>query len=248
MEFSERVAIVTGGSSGIGKCTAATLGARGAKIIISDINEERSRNTIEEFKGKNIEAQSILTDVSDTEQIKNLVDKTISLFGRIDILVNCVGISKLTKILDLEPAEWDMVLSTNLKSTFFCSQEVLRYMVEAKFGKIINLASAAGKIGGVAVGAHYAASKAAIICVTKSLALFAAPYNVNVNCVCPGPTETPLTDEWGDELNTGFKEKIPFKRYAQPQEVAEAICFLASSKASYITGETMDVNGGLVMD
>ena len=108
--------------------------------------------------------------------------------------------------------------------------------------------SAAGKIGGVAVGAHYAASKAAVICVTKSFALYAAPYNINVNCVCPGPTATPLTDEWGDEINTSFKEMIPFKRYGKPQEIAEAICFLASSKASYLTGEIMDVNGGLVMD
>lgn len=248
MEFDERVAIVTGGASGIGGCTAATLGERGAKIIIADVNEERSRCAVEELKEKNIEAESILTDVSDVAQIKNLIAKTISLYGRIDILVNCAGISKLTKILDMEPEEWDLVLSTNLKSTFFCSQEVLRYMLKARYGKIINLASAAAKIGGVAVGAHYAASKAAIICVTKSFALYAAPYNVNVNCVCPGPTVTPLTDEWGEQINTSFREKIPLRRYAQPQEVAEAICFLASPKASYLTGEILDVNGGLVMD
>jgi hypothetical protein len=115
-------------------------------------------------------------------------------------------------------------------------------MCERQEGKIINIASAAGKIGGIAVGAHYSASKAGIICLTKSLALYAALYNVTVNCVCPGPTATPLTDEWGEELNTSFAAKIPLKRYGTPQEVAEAICFLASDRANYITGETLDVN------
>jgi NAD(P)-dependent dehydrogenase (short-subunit alcohol dehydrogenase family) len=149
---------------------------------------------------------------------------------------------------DITPEEWDRLLAVNLRSTFFCSQQALRSMCPRGYGKIVNLASAAGKLGGVAVGAHYSASKAAIICLTKSLALYAAPYRVNVNCVCPGPTATAMTDAWGDRINSAFAERIPFKRYGTPEEVSEAICFLASDRAGYITGETMDVNGGLVMD
>ena len=131
---------------------------------------------------------------------------------------------------------------------FFAAQAALKVMCRQNYGKIINISSASGKSGGVAVGAHYAATKAAVICLTKSLALYSAPFGVNVNCVCPGPIKTPMTDVWGEAMNKSFAQKIPFKRYGTPEEVAEAICFLASDRARYITGETMDVNGGLVMD
>ncbi len=121
-------------------------------------------------------------------------------------------------------------------------------MVKHKRGRIVTIASAAAIIGGVAVGAHYSASKAGIICLTKSLALYGAPYRVNMNCVCPGPTATAMTDAWGEAINTEFAQKIPFKRYGTPEQIGEVIDFLASGGARYLTGETVDVNGGLVMD
>jgi 3-oxoacyl-[acyl-carrier protein] reductase len=248
MEFTGKVAVITGAASGIGRQTATLMGERGAIVVIADVQEKLAHEVVENLRTKGITVQFIKTDITHIGQIQALFSETIAMYKKLDILVNCAGIGRLTRIPDITPEEWDLVLSVNLKSVFFCSQEALKYMCARKDGKIITLASAAGKIGGIAVGAHYAASKAAIICLTKSLALYAAPFNITVNCICPGPTVTPLTDEWGEELNTSFANKIPLKRYATPEEVAEGICFLASDRANYITGETLDVNGGLVMD
>lgn len=248
MDFTGKVTVITGAASGIGRQTAMLMGERGAAVVIADVQENMANNVVENLRAKGISAQFIKTDMTNIDHIQALFSETISTYKQLDILINCAGIGRLTRVPDITPEEWDLVLAVNLKSLFFCSQEALRYMCESKTGKIINLASAAGKIGGIAVGAHYAASKAAIICLTKSLALYAAPFNVTVNCVCPGPTVTPLTNEWGEELNTDFANKIPLKRYGTPEEIAESICFLASDRADYITGETLDVNGGLVMD
>jgi 3-oxoacyl-[acyl-carrier protein] reductase len=248
MEFTGKVAVITGAASGIGRQTATLMGERGATVVIADVQEKMAHEVVENLRTKGITVQFIKTDITNIGQIQALFSETIATYKKLDILVNCAGIGRLTRVPDITPEEWDLVLSVNLKSVFFCSQEALKYMCARKDGKIITLASAAGKIGGIAVGAHYAASKAAIICLTKSLALYAAPFNITFNCICPGPTVTPLTDEWGEEINTSFANKIPLKRYATPGEVAEGICFLASDRANYITGETLDVNGGLVMD
>ncbi len=248
MEFTDKIAVVTGGAGGIGREIVHLLASRGAGIVIGDICERSGVETFEKLRAANVQIDFIKTDVSIVENIRSLVAKTVSTHNRIDILVNCAGISSLTKVPDITPEEWDRILAVNLRSTFFCAQEALKYMCKRKYGKIVNIASASGKIGGVAVGAHYSASKAAVICLTKSLALYAAPFNVNVNCVCPGPIATAMTDEWGQAINTSFANMIPFKRYGTPREVAEAVAFLASEAAEYITGETLDVNGGLVMD
>lgn len=248
MEFTDKIAVVTGGAGGIGREIVHLLASRGAGIVIGDICEHSGIETFEKLRAENVRIDFIKTDVSIVENIRSLIAKTVSTHNRIDILVNCAGISSLTKVPDITPEEWDRILAVNLRSTFFCAQEALKYMCKRKYGKIVNIASASGKIGGVAVGAHYSASKAAVICLTKSLALYAAPFNVNVNCVCPGPIATAMTDEWGQAINTSFANMIPFKRYGTPREVAEAVAFLASEAAEYITGETLDVNGGLVMD
>jgi 3-oxoacyl-[acyl-carrier protein] reductase len=244
MELKDKVAIVTGSSGGLGQAIALVLAKEGAKLILVDINAKIS----EAFLKKGYEGLAIKADISQKTDIEGMVSKVVSEYHRIDILVNNAGVCALTSISDITEDEWDKVMGVNLKGTFFCSQAVLKEMIGRKSGKIINIASASAKIGGVAVGAHYSASKAGVICLTKSFALQAAPYKINVNCVCPGPIKTEMTDVWGRELNTRFKNMIPWKEYGTPGDVAEAVLFLASDKARYITGEILDVNGGLVMD
>jgi NAD(P)-dependent dehydrogenase (short-subunit alcohol dehydrogenase family) len=248
MEFKDRIAVVTGGAGGIGRATVRRLLAEGARVVLADIDETAGERVVGELRSAGEALEFLRIDVADVAEIRERLSAVLSRHGRIDVLVNAAGIDSLAAVPDITPEEWDRLLAVNLRSTFFCSQQALRSMCPRGYGKIVNLASAAGKLGGVAVGAHYSASKAAIICLTKSLALYAAPYRVNVNCVCPGPTATAMTDAWGDRINSAFAERIPFKRYGTPEEVSEAICFLASDRAGYITGETMDVNGGLVMD
>jgi 3-oxoacyl-[acyl-carrier protein] reductase len=248
MEFEGKVAVITGGASGIGRATAKRLGRDGAIVVIADVQETAGRRAAEDLTGQKIGAEFQKTDVSRMDEIRKLISGTASRHGTIDILVNAAGIMQATAVPDLTPEQWDLVMAINLKAAFFCAQQVLKFMIEKKSGKIISIASASGKTGGVVVGTHYSASKAGIICMTKSLAQYAAPYHVNVNCVCPGPIKTPMTDAWGPDVNREFAEKIPFKRYGIPEEVADAIAFLASDRARYITGEIMDINGGLVMD
>ncbi len=248
MDFSGKVAIITGVAGGIGLAIATMLGEQGATVIGCDFQEEKLEQAQKELQTRNIEIVVVKADIENINEIKKLFSKAKKDFKRIDILVQTAGVCYSSAVPEITPEEWDYVCAVNLKSVFFAAQEALKYMCPQKYGKIINISSVAGKSGGVAVGAHYAATKAAVICLTKSLALYAAPFGVNINCVCPGPIKTPMTDVWGETINKSFAEKIPFKRYGTPQEVAEAICFLASDRARYITGETMDVNGGLVMD
>ena len=248
MKLSNKVAIVTGSAQGLGKAIAVTLAKEGANIVASDINLEKAKAVVKEIEVMKREAIAVKADVSKKQDVESMVKTTISQFGQIDILVNCAGICSLSPILEITEEEWDRIFAVNLKGTFLCSQAVFREMLGRKSGKIVNISSASAKIGGVAVGAHYSASKAGVICFTKSLALAAAPYKINVNCVCPGPVETEMTDAWGDEMNTKFKNMIPWKDYGKPQDIAAAVLFLVSEEARYITGETLDVNGGLVMD
>ncbi len=248
MELKDKVAIVTGSSGGLGQAIARTLAKEGAKLILVDINTKRSEELLKEIYSLGLEGLAIKVDISQKADIEKMVTQAISKYNKIDILVNNAGICSLIPIKDITEEEWDRTIDINLKGTFFCSQAVLKEMIKKKSGKIINIASASAKIGGIAVGAHYSASKAGVICLTKSFALHAAPYKINVNCVSPGPMETEMTGVWGEEINTRFKNMIPWKEYGKPNDIAEAVLFLASNRARYITGEILDVNGGLVMD
>jgi len=248
MELKSKVAIITGAVGGIGRAAAELFAKEGATLVLVDINSQALDEFAEKIKKNGGEVINFAIDVANEQQVQHVVQATLEKFKKIDILVNCAGICKMIPILDIEVAEWDHIMAVNLRSVFLFSKEVFRHMKENKYGKIISLASAAGKIGGLAAGAHYSASKAGIMCFTKSLSLQAAPYKINVNAVCPGPTKTEMTDAWGQGTNEAFAARIPFKEYAQPTDIAEAILFLASDRAKYITGEILDVNGGLVMD
>ena len=248
MELEKKVAIITGAAGGIGTAITELFAKEGAVLVPVDLNEQRLQELAEKLKKEKVEVEYFAIDVSSEQQAKRVVNSTLEKFGKIDILVNGAAICKMIPILDIEADDWDRIMAVNLRSVFLFSKEVFRHMKERKYGKIISLASAAGKIGGLAAGAHYSASKAGVMCFTKSLALQAGTFKINVNCVCPGPTKTEMTDAWGEETNKDFAAKIPFKEYGQPEDIAQAILFLASDRSRYITGEILDVNGGLVMD
>ena len=248
MELEKKVAIITGAAGGIGTAITELFAKEGAVLVPVDLNEQRLKELAEKLKKEKVEVEYFAIDVSSEQQAKRVVNSTLEKFGKIDILVNGAAICKMIPILDIESDDWDRIMAVNLRSVFLFSKEVFRHMKERKYGKIISLASAAGKIGGLAAGAHYSASKAGVMCFTKSLALQAGTFKINVNCVCPGPTKTEMTDAWGEETNKDFAAKIPFKEYGQPEDIAQAILFLASDRSRYITGEILDVNGGLVMD
>jgi len=200
------------------------------------------------MKYKNLSAIPVKVDVSCANEIKSMVKNVLDKLGRIDILVNNAGICFLTPLEEISEEEWDRVMDVNLKGTFLCSQAVLRVMMTQKSGKIVNIASIAGKTGGIVVGAHYSASKAGVICLTKSLALRLAPYGVNVNAVAAGTIKSQMTDAFPADKRTELAQSVPLGGFGDAQDVANAVLFLVSDKAKYITGEIVDINGGLLMD
>ncbi len=236
-----KTVVITGSESGIGMAAARLFLEQGAAVVGLDILDHCS------FTG---ESQYTLhqVDAADLAALGKVLAELESGNQQIDVLVNSAGVTSLTPVPDVTPAEWDMVMNINLRSTFFCCQHVLRGMVRRRQGKIINISSNAGKSGGEIVGPHYCISKAGVISLTITLAQYAAKFNVQVNCVAPGPTETSMTSVWTPETKKALEGRIPMKRLAKPEEVAQAIFFLAGNRADYITGEILDVNGGLLMD
>ncbi len=236
-----KTVVITGSESGIGMAAARLFLEKGAAVAGLDKHDHHS------FAG---ERRYTLhqVDVTDLDTLGKVIAEIENGDKPVDILVNCAGVTSLTPVPDVTPAEWDTVMNINLRSTFFCCQQVLRGMIRRGRGKIINISSNAGKSGGEIVGSHYCISKAGVISLTITLAQYAAKYNVQVNCVAPGPTETSMTSVWTPEMKRTLEGRIPMKRLAKPEEVAQAIFFLAGDGADYITGEVLDVNGGLLMD
>ncbi len=233
-EFKNKVVLITGAVGGIGNALVREFTKYNAKVYQTDI----AKGNGDEF---------IQGDITDQDFINHLVDRIMDREGRIDVLVNNAGIYLRTPVKDITKAEWERLMDINLTSVFLLSQAVLGIMLQQKSGSIVSLASVAGKVGGLIAGAHYAASKAAIECLTKSLAKTAASHGVRVNAVAPGIIDTSMQDGVPPEQMDFLMNNIPMGRMGMPQEVASTILFLASNLASYITGQTISVNGGTYM-
>jgi NAD(P)-dependent dehydrogenase (short-subunit alcohol dehydrogenase family) len=257
MELQGQVAIVTGAGRGIGRATALELARLGADVVVAELDQPNAKRTAGEIGELGRRALVVPTDVTSGADLKAMVDRTRAEFGRIDILVNNAGIYKAAANLEITEEHWDAVLDINAKAVFFASQAVLPTMIEQKRGAIVNLASMAGKIGSK-TNLPYNASKAAVISMTKSLALAHAAEGIRVNCVCPGFVETDMWEvvarEQGKLMGMSAAEftrqrasQVPLGRMETPEDVANVIAFLASPRAGYMTGQALSVDGGLVM-
>jgi 3-oxoacyl-[acyl-carrier protein] reductase len=255
MEFINQVVIVTGAGSkhGIGKEISKHFGIEGATVILADINFPEVCEAAEDL-GKNVENGTFIPielDVTNQDQVRSMAKEVYEKFGSIDVLVNNAGIARPTKILDIEEKEWDVMFDVNVKGLFFLTKEVIKYMKDKQYGRIVNISSVAGKRGGgVFGGAHYASSKAAVMGLTKAVAREMAGYGITCNCVVPGFVDTDITaGQMSDEkLKELIEKNIPVGRKGNVSDIARTVKFLSSKEASYITGEDIDVNGGLHID
>ncbi len=245
--LKNRCAIVTGATQGIGKSIATQLAYAGAKIAIVGRNAERAEIVKKSIIDEGGEAIAVLGDISDDVECKRIAKDVFDKFGQIDILVNCAGCLTSTKIEDITRKEWDNVIGTNLSGTFFMIQSVLPYMKKSNAGRIINISSNAGRMGGYANSQAYTASKGGVIAITKGIARQLAPKGITVNVVCPGTTETEMSKLYDENTRKKLVERIPIGRLGAPADTASAVCFFASEEAGFITGAVLDVNGGMYM-
>ena len=251
MQFEGKVAVVTGAASGIGEATIRALAREGAQAVICDINGEGAKRLENDLQRQGAKALAVRTDISDPAQVKSLAEETMARFGRVDILVNNAGISpkhegKKLRLWEMSVAEWEQVIRVNLNGYFLCCHEIVPHMIPTRWGRIVNISSLAARIGGVVAGSHYTAAKAGILGLTKSLAAEAAEYGITVNAITPGRINTPMAANVPPAVNAEIVKRIPLGRFGTPEDVAAAILFLASEAAAYITGATLDVNGGIV--
>ena len=241
-----QVALVTGAARGIGSEIASELAQAGARVAMLDMREAEAKIAAQQMCDAGRNAIGLGVDVTRQDQVAAAIKAVIGQWGHIDILVNNAGICPTTPFADISETEWDLVLAVNLKGMFLCSQAVAPAMLQQQGGRIVNIASSAGQMGGLAVGLHYSASKAGVLGLTKSLARILSPA-VQVNAVAPGTTETGLIQEWEENALANIVKQIPLKRLGQPSDVAGAVLFLVSPQATFITGQTLSVNGGLLM-
>lgn len=247
MRFSDKVILITGAAQGIGECAAKSFAKEGGMVVLTDIEASLVRQVSKSINAVGGKSISFRLDVCSQREINGVVRECIKKFGKIDILVHSAGIYKEAPFLSMSEQEWDETLNVNLKGTFLCCQSVAREMVRKKCGKIICIASIAGQRGAIPGRSHYGASKGGVLAFCKALALELIPFGINVNCVAPGLIFTGMTKDLIKKKGKDFIKSIPMARFGTVQEVADSILFLASNESSYITGCTIDINGGLLM-
>ncbi len=249
MTFKGKVALVTGSARGIGRAIAEAFAREGARVVLNDIWPQqdlvRAASDISTYESQCV---GITADVSDSARVKDMMTQAKKAFTRLDILVNNAGIIRRGSIESVTEDDWDQVIDVNLKGAFNCCKAAADIMMAQRSGKIINVSSIAGKTGDITSAPGYGPSKAAMDALTKTLARQLATYGINVNGVAPHAIETDMSAEWSEEKRKAIVEAIPLKRLGQPEDVAEAVLFLASDKADFITGEIIDINGGFLMD
>ena len=246
MRLKDKVALITGGARGIGRAIAMTYAQEGADIVVADVNLEIAQQTASEIEVLGRKALALEMDVTSFAKVEEGINKILDKMGKVDILVNNAGITKDNLLLRMSEADWDAVINVNLKGTFNCIKAVSRPMIKQRSGRIISIASIIGLMGNPGQ-ANYAASKAGIIALTKTVAKELSSRNINANAVAPGFIQTAMTDKLSEDVKKKMLEAIPLARLGTPQDVANVCLFLASDESSYITGQTITIDGGMVM-
>jgi 2-hydroxycyclohexanecarboxyl-CoA dehydrogenase len=244
MRLDGKTALITGGASGIGRATVLAFARHGARVICADINEGKAAEVAREAADAGLTIEPVAIDLADPKSTRRCAADVIARHTRVDVLVNAAGWNGIQPFMENASDYMDRVIAINLGGPVHLTQALLKPMIEANWGKIVNISSDAGRVGSSGETA-YAAAKGGVIAFTKSLAREVARYSINVNCVCPGPTDTPMLATRPEKLREAFLKAIPFRRFAKPDEIADAVLFFASSRSDYITGQVLSVSGGL---
>ena len=246
MELKDKVALVTGGGQGIGQVIGDNLAKSGAHVVLGDINLENAEKSAKAILANGGSASATLLNVADPENVKEVFDSIVKEFKPLDILVNNAGITKDGLFVRMKEDDWDRVLAVNLKGSFLCGQQAAKQMMKQRQGTIVNIASIVGVMGN-AGQANYSASKAGLIGLTKTMARELAPRNITVNAVAPGFIDTEMTRVLDEKIRDKLIEQIPLSRLGLPEDIANSVAFLVSSRSSYITGQVLNINGGMLM-
>lgn len=244
IDLSGKAAVVTGGAQGIGRAISIKLAMQGADVVIADMDENQTMEAVKEIKSLGHNAIPFTANITQVDQVQDLIKKCVDEFGSIDILVNNAGITKDTVLVRMKKEQWDQVLDVNLTGTFLCTQAAFKYMMKQRSGSIVNIASIAGERGNYGQ-ANYAASKAGVIGFTKSIAMEGAGRSIRCNAIAPGLIETRMTEAIPEKIRTEMVSEIPLGAMGKPEDVANGVAFLCSPEASYITGIVLDINGGI---